>query len=176
MEPLNSCLFFPASAGDCVRNISEAAAHATDIPYLIASSTANGEYSYAASLGIPGLLLERGHSGWCLEEWVVAYCRDFRLLLNHLGCYPFAAKQVCDKTVFEKAAFLIAEQKGLWYPAINENETVKKNKLLGTIQDFRGKIIQEYYAKEESIILYYTASLSVNIGDALVAYGYTETP
>lgn len=172
MEPLTPCLFFPAAAGEEVHKTSEAAARATDIPYLIASTAATGQYSYAAKLGIPGLLLERGYCGYCKEAWVQAYQKDIRLLFNHLGVYVFnPAKPVCDKKVYNKTIYLAAAEAGLWYPAIEENGIVKKGDLLGHTENFFGKCIREYYAEEDGTVFYYTSGLAVNPGDPLVAYG-----
>lgn len=176
MEPLTPCLFFPAGAGERVRKLSEAAAHATDIPYLLASYASTGEYSYAATvLGIPGLLLERGHSGLCLSEWINAFQRDIRLLLQHLAVYPFDDTDgVCSKRVYNDTIYLSAEQTGLWYSNLSENKSICKNDVLGYMEDFYGNRIGEYRALDNGRIFYYTASLAVKKGQALVAYGLED--
>ncbi|EGO63869.1 M14 family metallopeptidase [Acetonema longum] len=173
MEPLTPCLFFPDTAGDAVRQAAKAAAYVTDIPYLIASTATTGHYSYAAnSLKIPGLLLERGHSGLCKDSWVEAYYRDIRLLLRHLAVYPFDDNHtVCPKKVFHKTIYLSALHTGLWFPAITANTDVKEGDLLGRMEDFFGNTITEYRAQADGTVFYYTGSLAVKQGQALVAYG-----
>ncbi len=172
-EPLSPCLFFPAA--ESVRAASEAAARATDIPFLIASTASRGQYSYAASLGIPGLLLERGHSGGCREEWVRAYERDVLLLLRHLEMYQSDQPAgVCEKRVFNKALYLTAEEDGLWYPNLEEGREVKKGALLGRMEDFFGRLLREYRAEGAGTVLYYTSALAVKKGGALAAYGLKE--
>lgn len=170
MEPLTACLFFPEYAG--VREVSMAAACATDIPYLIASTADRGLYSYGASKGIPALLLERGHSGACSEEWICEYERDICLLLDHFGMYAFDNKgHVCKKTIYNKSIYLTAEEKGLWYPAVKEGMKVERGQVLGCIKDYFGNLISEYCAKEDGTVFYYTSALAVKPRSPLVAYG-----
>ncbi|MDU4961864.1 MAG: M14 family metallopeptidase [Sporomusaceae bacterium] len=173
MEPLTPCLFFPDTAGDAVRQTAKAAAFVTDIPYLIASTAKTGHYSYAANaLGIPGLLLERGHSGLRKKNWVEAYYRDIRLLLRHLAVYPYDDnKAVCPKKVFHKSIYLSALHSGLWFPDITANAAVKEGDLLGRIEDFFGNTIAEYRAQADGTVFYYREGLAVKKNQALVAYG-----
>jgi len=173
MEPLTPCLFFPDMAGDVVRQAAKTAAYVTDIPYLIASTATRGHYSYAASaLKIPGLLLERGHSGLCKDNWVEAYYRDIRLLLSHLAVYPYEDNRVvCPKKVFHKTIYLSASHAGLWFPAITANATVKEGDLLGRMEDFFGNTIAEYRAQADGTIFYYRGGLAVKQDQELVAYG-----
>ncbi len=175
MEPLAPCLFFPNAAGDAVRDISLEAAKATSIPYLIASEAKTGHYSYAAHMGIPGLLLERGHSGLCEKEWVDNYCRDLSQLFSHLGVYPGCeGERVCPKTVFSKTVYLAAGQQGLWYPEVSEGQEIKKGNPLGRLEDFYGNVLEEYKAQGDGTVFYYTGGLAVKKGAPLVAYGLAE--
>lgn len=176
MEPLTPCLFFAATASANVVQTALQAAQSTHIPYLIASSSSSGLFSYAAvALGIPSLLLERGHSGLCLDTWVIDYARDIRLLLDHLGVYASDTdKTVCAKQIFHKSVYLSAAQDGLWYPAVVEDDQVVEGQLLGRLEDFFGNLIAEYRAEATGIVFYYTASLAVQQTQPLVAYGLAE--
>lgn len=172
-EPLTPCLFFPK--WEKVREEALAAAKALDIPYLIQSMAQTGEYSYAAhTMGIPALLLERGHSGFCEKEWIDAYCKDLRLLLSHLGIYPYEGRTTTQKHVFVKTIYLEAEEDGVWYCNVQPNETVKKGQLLGRTEDFFGNVLHEYYAEADGIVFYHCCGLSVKVGRNLVAYGIEE--
>lgn len=170
-EPLTECLFFPKA--EKVREVSLQAAKALDIPYLIESVAEKGEYSYAANyFDVPGLLLERGFCGYCRKEWIEAYYRDIRLLLNHLGVYGMEEPySVCLKKVYTKTVYLTASERGLWYPAVEQNKKVEKGELLGYTEDFYGNQLSEYRAEDAGTVFYYTSGLAVNPGDALVAYG-----
>lgn len=172
-EPLTPCLFFPK--WEKVREESLAAAKALDIPYLIQSMAKAGQYSYAAhTMEIPGLLLERGHSGFCKESWIDDYCKDLRLLLNHLEMYPYEEISSVEKHVFMKTIYLEAEEDGVWYCNVAANETVKQGQLLGRIEDFFGNVLHKYYAEADGIVFYHCCGLSVKTGRNLVAYGVEE--
>lgn len=172
-EPLTPCLFFPK--WEQVREKALNAAKALDIPYLIQSMAKTGEYSYAAhTMGIPALLLERGHSGFCEEAWIEGYCKDLRLLLKHLGHYPYDGQSTVEKHIFVKSLYLEAEEDGVWYSKVTPNAKVKKGQLLGRTEDFFGNVLREYYAEADGIVFYHCCGLSVKAGRNLVAYGIEE--
>lgn len=185
MEPLAPCLFFPGA--EKVREASLKAAMALDIPYLIESSSVKGEYGYAARhFGVPGLLLERGYGGLCPKEWVQAYKKDISLLLAHLEMYTvqesddrtkvaevrqMQSVNICDKKIITESIYLEAEESGLWYPSVWEGCEIKEGQVLGHTEDFFGNKLHEYAARMDGTVFYYTGSLSVQKGSALVAYG-----
>lgn len=172
-EPLTPCLFFPS--WEKVREESRNAAMALDIPYLLQSMAKTGEYSYAAyAMGIPALLLERGHSGFCEDAWIDDYCKDLRLLLHHLGCYPYDGQSTVEKHVFVKTIYLEAAEDGVWYCSVKPNDTVRRGQLLGRTEDFFGNVLHEYYAEADGIVFYHCCGLSVKAGRSLVAYGVEE--
>lgn len=173
MEPLTPCLFFPVAGTEKVKEVSLNAAKATNIPYLLASTNSIGEYGYAAvSMGIPGLLLERGHSNYCLERWIGDYREDMYLLMEHFGIMEKSREMSCkEKIIFHKTIYLSSEERGMWYPKIRENDKVKKGSLLGRLEDIWGNTIKEYYAEEDGIVFYYTSGLAIMPGNPLVAYG-----
>lgn len=173
-EPLTPCLFFPKA--EKVTEESLAAAKALDVPYLIASRATGGEYSYAANYhGVPGLLLERGYGGYCKDEWIAGHKRNIYLLLRHLGMYESEEPEVdYEPRVYERVIYLESEKSGLWYPAVKENDRVKKGQLLGSLEDFFGNVVQEFYAEGDGVVFYYTGGLAVREGDSLVAYGLDE--
>lgn len=172
-EPLTPCVFFPK--WEKAREVALSAAKALDIPYLIQSTAKTGEYSYAAyAMGIPSILLERGHSGFCEEAWVKSYQRDLRLLLRHLGCYPYEEHSDVEKHVLVKTVYLEAEESGLWYCEVEPGDMVDKGQLLGRTEDLYGNVIHEYYAQADGIVFYHCCGLSVRPGRNLVAYGVEE--
>ncbi len=171
-ERMTPCLFYPMA--EKVTEAAFAAAKSLDVPYLLASTATCGEYSYAANyFDIPGLLIERGGVSCCLPEWADAYYRDIFLLLAHLGIYEQEGldRESCAKKAYKKTIYLEAEDTGIWYAAVEENQPVKKGQLLGRIEDFYGNLIREYRAEEDGRVFYYTSGISVEPGDALVAYG-----
>lgn len=167
-ETLTPCLFYPV----VMAKESLEVASALSIPYLIASHATTGEYSYAATyFHIPGLLLERGFGGRCEEKWIQDDYIDLRLALNKMGMYEY--EHTVDVQQFNSVdtIYLTSHQKGLWYPQIKAGQHIKKNQLLGCVKDFFDQVIENYYAKDDGIVFYYTHCLAVREGYPLVAYG-----
>ena len=175
-ESLTPCLFWPG-----IRTAEESLliAKALDIPYLVISENTKGEFSYAANiLGIPGLLLERGGCGKCLPEWVRAYERDISLCMNALGILQYDHTEVCKKKVIRKAVYVSAEEDGMWFPAVHEEQHIKKGQLIGHTEDLFGSHLRDYYAEGDGMVLYYTSGLRAKKGQSLAAYSldeYTES-
>lgn len=169
-EALTPCLFFPQC--ESVREASLAAARALDIPLLIQSSSKGGLCGYAAwKLGIPALLLERGYSGFCREEWIDGYRNDLRMLLEHLDVCSCERKTAAEKRVFMQTVYLEAEEDGIWYCAVRPGCTVKKGQLLGRTEDFFGRVLHTYHAEADGFVFYHCCGLSVKAGRCLAAYG-----
>lgn len=176
-ERMTPCLFFPRA--EQVTEASLAAAKALNVPYLLASSATDGEYSYAANtLHKPALLIERGGCTLSMHEWSEDYHRDIRLLMDHLGIYPAqpGTRDECMKrVVYRNTIYLTSTAQGIWYAKVMEDTDVKKGDLLGVIEDFYGNCIAEYYAQEDGHVFYYTAGLSVREGSDLIAYGVKDS-
>ena len=172
IEPLTPCLFYPKA--EKVTRASLDAALALDLPYLIASTATNGMYSFAANhCDIPGLIVERGGVSCCLKEWIEDDYRDIFLLLAHLKMYEVGPiiRRNPSKKIYTQAIYLEAEEAGLWYSNVKENQLIQKGASLGHIEDFYGNKIREYFAEADGHVFYYTGGLAVRKGDPLVAYG-----
>ncbi len=172
-EKMTPLIFFPRA--ERVTAASLAAARATNVGMLVASDADNGQYSYAANFrDIPGMLLERGGGFYCDREWQEADYKDIRLLLDHLGMYaaePGTRDETVKHRVFRDTVYLDFEEDGLWYPAVGVDTPVKKGQLLGTLRDFYGETVKEYFADADAHVLYQTEGLAVRKGDFLIAYG-----
>lgn len=153
---------------------SLAAAKALDVPYLIASHAAGGEYSYAASHhDVPGLLLERGYGRSCREEWIAGHKRNIFLLLRHLGMYESEGPAPdYEPKVYKHTVYLESEEAGLWYPAVKEGQKIARGQLLGHLEDLFGNVLQEFYAEGDGVVFYYTGGLAVREGDSWSLTGW----
>lgn len=174
-EILAPCIFFPRA--EKVTKVALEAAKAVNTKYLLASSNSIGEYGYAANyMDIPGLILERGFGCFLREEWIQGHKDSLELLMDHFGMYPLTRKiEKVKEKIYRNSEYLEADMKGVWLPAVEENQFVKRGELLGSITDFFGNVIKSYYAIEDATIIYYTAGMAVMDGDALVAYGIEKT-
>ncbi|MEQ8425207.1 MAG: hypothetical protein RIA63_10895, partial [Cyclobacteriaceae bacterium] len=57
------------------------------------------------------------------------------------------------------------------YPFKSLEDRVKKGEKLGEIRDFFGKVLSEYKAEEDGVLLYLVTSLAITEGDPLTAIG-----
>ncbi len=169
-EKMLPLIFYPRE-----KAVALAAARALTTGVLVASDARDGQYSYAANtLGIPGLLLERGGGFYREQEWSEADHRDIRLLLDHLGMYPAEPEQLACQgkhRVFWDAVYLDSDADGLWSPAVKVDTPIRKGQLLGTVTDFYGDPVKSFYAEADGHILYQYEGLEVNRDSFLVAYG-----
>jgi predicted deacylase len=164
--------FFPMHAP--VRKAALAVAMALNIGCLVESQATEGEYSYAAaSMGIPGLLIERGEGYFCESEWIEADRRDLLLLLEHMGICPAPSGMYdpsLNRRIFREAIYLEAERSGLWYPAVKKDQPVRQGQLLGTLENLFGDVLETVYAEHDGHVLYLNCGLAIPKGELLVAY------
>ena len=175
-ETLAPCIFFPRAPK--VRDCALEAAKKMNVKYLLASSNSVGEYGYAANcMDIPGFILECGYGGLTREEWVRQVQECMELLLDHFDMYLMEppVRKKYRKKLFEETEYLESDMRGVWYPAVCENQSVKKGDLLGELGDFFGNMKKRYYAVGDGTVIYYTSGMSVLEGDALVAYGLEDS-
>lgn len=169
-EALTPCLFYQTLPD--VTDMSFKIASFTNIPYLIPSTAKTGHYSFAGTLGIPAVLLERGFGGLSLPLDIADYKQDLLNILSGLSFIdsPLQSSSI-QKFNVKNPFYLESSHQGLWFPSITPNQSVKKGQLLGVIQDFFGNTLVEYFAEFDAIIFYNTTDLSIRISDPLVAYG-----
>lgn len=180
--------FFPAYASESVTSRSRAASDSLSLPYRVASSAKNGLYSWAAQCGIPALLLERGGAGKWTRAEVEAYKANVYELMEHLEMMEKPGESLgehlgenCEtlntgrnqQIEITNMVYLEAPAAGFWYPAVKEGQQVRKGGLLGELKDMDGRMIEQFHAQFDGIVLYYTFVLGVKAGDPLVAYGET---
>ncbi len=175
-ETLAPCIFLPRAPK--VRDCALEAAKKMNVKYLLASSNSVGEYGYAANyMDIPGFILECGYGGLTREEWVQQVQECMEILLDHFDMYLMEppARKKYRKKLFEETEYLESDMRGVWYPAVCENQSVKKGDLLGELGDFFGNMKKSCYAVGDGTVIYYTSGMSVLEGDALVAYGLEDS-
>lgn len=147
-------------------------AKAVNVPYRYPSvNTSKGAYNHAGSMGVPGILLERGcKSLWSRKE-VDADKEDVLNILKSLKVLEGPAKTYADvQRELRDGFFLDAGHTGLWYPQYRAGERFQKGALLGTVKDYLGNVLEECYAEVNGVVLYETTSLNVLEGGPMIAY------
>lgn len=172
-EKLTPYVYYAGKADPEVVKASRQMAEQVDVPYMVRSNVSGGgAYNYAASRGIPSILLERGGMGqWTYEE-IGSMKRDVRNILCHLGIYqekkeyrqhyPLEVTDLC---------YQVASYTGLWYPYKNPGDVIRKGEILGEVRDYRGNLMEVSQAEMDGVILYCTGSLQVLQEGPMIAYG-----
>lgn len=172
-EELTPYVYCQGAAEKSVAEKSRAMASLVDVPYLVPSqTTTGGAYNHAGSMGVPGILIERGGLGLWSREEVEADKKDVRNLLRSLGVLggemePQLRRPVEVSTViYENSRF-----NGCWHPRRKAGDRVQKGEVLGEVRDYFGNLLQVCEAELDGVLLYQTRSLSIVKDGPMVAYG-----
>lgn len=177
-EQLTSYVYYAGMADEKTVSQSRRMAEQVDVPYMVRSNVASGgAYNYAASQGIPSILIERGGMGAWTSEEVRSTRRDVRNILCHPGIYqgkkdyrtyyPLDVTDICYQD---------ASRDGLWYPFKKPGDMIREGEILGEVRDYEGGLLELSVAEYDGVILYQTGTLQV-LGDGpMIAYGKIVNP
>ncbi len=174
-EELTPHVYFHGTAKENVCELSEKLARLTSAPYIVKSSAVNGFYSYAGQMDVPAIILERGGMGVYNRSESDEDKADVLNILRGLG-FLNDGKNVkyTDKHLIKTAFYEDAPCSGCWYPTKKAGDKIEKNELLGEIRSIYGELLKEIHAKESGVVLYQTASLGIEEGSSMTAYGKLE--
>ena len=147
------------------------ASKALGVKYICGSVSSNGTFGCAAKMGVPGFLAEIGNLGLWTEAEVEQYLCGVKNVLRLLSVMDGETFKNEDAVVFDCMVGVDADQTGCWYPCVELNQEVKAGQKIGEIRDYFGKVLAEYTAPTDGIVLYVIASLAINCGDPLFAAG-----
>ena len=172
-EKLTPYVYYAGAAAEEVVSFSRQMAEQVDVPYMVKSNVASGgSYNYAASQGIPSILIERGGMGdWSYEE-VSSTRRDVRNILCHMGFYQglkdfrtYYPLDVAD------VRYQDAEENGLWYPFKKVGDMIQEGDILGEVRDYEGNVKEVSVDEFDGVLLYQCGTLQVLGNGPMVAYG-----
>lgn len=172
-EQLTPYVYYAGKAKAQVVAESRKMAEQVDVPYMVKSNVASGgAYNYAASLGIPSILIERGGMGrWSTEE-VRSTRRDVRNILCYLGVYTGEMdKRTYYPLDVEDVRYQDASHNGCWYPFKSAGDMFCRGEVLGEVRDYEGKVIEISRAEYDGVVLYQTGALQVVADGPMIAYG-----
>ena len=165
-EKLTPYVYYAGAAAEEVVSFSRQMAEQVDVPYMVKSNVASGgSYNYAASQGIPSILIERGGMGdWTYE--------DVRNILRHLGIYQglkdFRTYYPLDVADIR---YQDAEENGLWYPFKKVGDMIQEGDILGEVRDYEGNVKEISVAEFDGVLLYQCGTLQVLGNGPMVTYG-----
>lgn len=172
-EKLIPYVYYAGAAAGEVVSLSRQMAEQVDVPYMVKSNVASGgSCNYAASQGIPSILIERGGMGdWTYEE-VRSTRRDVRNILCHMGIYQglkdfrtYYPLDVAD------VRYQDAEENGLWYPFKKVGDMIQEGDILGEVRDYEGNVKEVSVAEFDGVLLYQCGTLQVLGNGPMVTYG-----
>lgn len=172
-EQLTPYVYYAGKAEEKVTSLSRKMAQQVDVPYMIRSNVSSGSsYNYAASRGVPSILIKRGGmGGWTFEE-VRSTRRDVRNILCCLGIYQgqkdyrtYYPLEVTD------IRYQAASQGGCWYPFRKPGDIITRGEKLGEVRDFEGKVKEISIAEFDGVILSQTGTLQVLEDGPMISYG-----
>ncbi len=172
-EDLIDYVYCQGNANDEIKYWSRKMAEAVNVDYIVESqSDKGGAYNYAGSIGLPGILLERGCMGKWSKEEVEADKKDVESVLSVLGVLDKESllknnnAKFITNTIYENSKYT-----GCWYPNYKSGDFFKKGDILGTVKDYFGNTLDICTAKVDGVILYQTGSLSILKDGPMIAYG-----
>ncbi|MDO4650229.1 MAG: methyltransferase domain-containing protein, partial [Eubacteriales bacterium] len=172
-EQLTPYVYYAGMAEKDIVEISREMAQQVDVPYMVKSNVATGgAYNYAASIGIPSVLIERGGEGLWTNEEAGSTRRDVRNILCHLGVY-LGQKDYRKYFPIDVADLVYqgASESGLWYPFKKAGDMIREGEILGEVRDYEGNILETSVALYDGVILYQTVALPLEAEDSMIAYG-----
>lgn len=172
-EDLTPFVYYAGKGEKEVIEVSRKMAQHVDVPYMVRSNVeSGGSYNYAASCGIPSILIERGGMGRWTREEVESNKRDLKNILRYLGIYRTSRgywnhypMEVTD------VVYQSANQAGLWYPDKKPGDMFSEGEKLGKVTDYEGKTLETSYGGYDGVILFQTGSLQVTKEGPMIAYG-----
>ena len=146
----------------------------TEAKYLVRSEARNGFYGHAGQCGVPAIILERGGCGLLLEDEVLADIADVKNILRGLGFLKDAPAISYSHTMVQNGRYLDAPASGCWYPRKKPGDQIQKGELLGEIRNIFSEPLCRIHAETDGVVLYQTASLGIETGAPMIAYGELE--
>lgn len=143
-----------------------------DIEYVIGSSgqVPGSTYGCAAEQGTPAIIAEAGQQGILNREQSVVLQEGIKNILRSLNVLNGEVKK-SPSTFLQVFDWYRAEMTGLWYPAVQIGDEVKKGEVIGKITDEFGDPVKEYISQTDGVVLFLVTSLAINSNDPLLAVG-----
>lgn len=160
----------------------EAMAKATGFDHIVVFQTTEKDYmkptnpslycsAEAFKRGIPSMDFECGKLGLLSEDLVDKIELGVANLLIHLDMLPGKLTETEAYVVIRQRSYLESEFDGIFYPLKESGEYVSKGMLLGYVNDFFGKKLQNIYANADGILLLILGTPPVNEGESVAVIG-----
>ena len=147
-------------------------ADAYNIPLIIhvESKARKGASAFITSIqrGVPSILTESGQQGILNLDDAKVHETGILNVMKKLGMLQGELVDTTEKVALKFNGAIRNEVKGMWYPFVKLNQTVKKDEIVGEIRDYFGKTLVEIKAPIDGWITVIRTSPSVGVGNVLV--------
>ena len=171
-ENLCPHVYYPGQPDETVESQSKRMAQSLDMKYMVRSLASGGAYNYAASTGLPSILIERGCLGLCPRADIDTYKKDIMRLMHILGMTDavpepqrFVPKDIKNMTYLE------APRCGCWFEEAKCGAAIKKGETLGRMRGFFCEDETAFAAEHSGVLLYSCSAFAAPKGVVLAAYG-----
>lgn len=166
-------VYYVGVGDEAVSDKAREAARLISVPYMVKSVATTGAYNYGGIMGIPGILIERGHSNLLSDSDVRLYKRDVRNVLIHLGVMDGEKEEpmirpvdVVDLTYVNTGV----KEAACWHPKISINDKFLRGDVIGEVRDFFGNVLETTYAEFDGIALYMMGMMPIEPGGFEICY------
>ena len=138
-------------------------------PYTI-SDTEAAKYAFKQAVqdGKTALSIECGKLGNVQEENVELIRKGVFNMLATMNMYAKASEPHPNIVYRNNQTYIDASVQGIFYSEYKAGDTVKKDAIVGYTTDEFGKILEEYKAPKDGIILYKLATPPINVDDTVM--------
>lgn len=171
-ENLFPHVYYPGQPNEEVEMKSKKMAQALDIRYMVRSLASGGAYNYAASEGIPSILVERGCAGCCPRHTVGEYKNDILRLMYRLDMTKTAPRpQDCVPKDIERMTYIEAPFSGCWFEEAKCGAEIESGDTLGRLRGLFCEDETAITAEHSGVLLYTCRAFAAPEGVLLAAYG-----
>jgi predicted deacylase len=128
----------------------------------------------ATTRGKPSFTAEAGRSGPVDKNDAALLVNGVLNVMGHLKMTKRAAPPVKNPVWIDKLVNVVAEQDGMFHPAVDRDAHVAKGAKIGTVTDYLNRPLREMLAPEGGIVLFIRAVPSLKKGDTIASLGIVK--
>ncbi len=130
--------------------------------------------STAVSLGVPSIDVEAGEMGLIDDQPINQIVDGIRSVMRELDMAPGEPEPAVNPFIVRERSFVGSDHDGVWdpNPDLRAGDYVHEGLLLGTVQDFHGRPIEEIRAPKGGLLMILIGTPPVNAGDSVAVIAH----
>ncbi|NQW16602.1 MAG: succinylglutamate desuccinylase/aspartoacylase family protein [Chloroflexi bacterium] len=118
--------------------------------------------NHLADDGVANIWAEIGKNGLPNESHIDAHYQGLIAALQTAGNLAGEPQRPSHTFIEGSRRQINADVSGVWHPAVKEGDIVEPGQPLGNITDYFGTVLEEYFAEERALVLYYWTSPAID--------------